>query len=133
VGTFNRERCEALARGVAAGADLKSAAIAAGYGAKAGTYYRHKKRKDFAPLVARLKLEMERGGSADLGPVITDLMEGAQRAMALDTGVGMMAAARMLAEAGRLKQKLPKTRRGRISSVDDMTDQEWAERYGPKS
>ena len=55
------------------------------------------------------------------------------RNTALPQGTGLASYARMLAEAGRLKQKLPKTRRGRISSVDDMTDQEWAERYGPKS
>lgn len=130
MGAFNRVGFEALAKGVAGGATIRAAGIAAGWGPNTRIYYKYSKRDDFAAAVERWKLELRRGGSSDLGPVISDLMEGAQRAIGLETGAGMTAACKMLVEAARLKQLL--------GSVDGAAarrrdDDEWAARYGPPS
>jgi hypothetical protein len=111
MGAFNRVRFEALAKGVAGGASIRAAGIAAGWGRNTRTYYRYAKRPDFPDAVERWKLELRRGGSSDLGPVISDLMEGAQKAIALGSGAGMAAACKMLTEAGRLKQLLANAER----------------------
>jgi hypothetical protein len=104
MGAFNRPRYEAMARGVAAGKTIFQAAVDAGYGPKGRLCYKHTRRDDGAPEVERWKLDLQRGGSGDLAPVVNDLMAGAQRSMGLNSAGGMMAAYRMLTEAARLKQ-----------------------------
>lgn len=122
MGAFNRPRFEAMARGVAQGKTVFQAALDAGYGKTSRLCYKHTQRDDWAHEVQRWKLELQRGGSNDLGPVITELMVGAEKAMALGTGVGMMAAARMLAEAGSLKRLM------RDKYKEDEF-KAWADRY----
>jgi hypothetical protein len=65
--------------------------------------------------------------------VIDMLMLGAEKAMALETAGGMNAAARMMTEAGRLKQKLPKTTRRPAVGGVGMSADEWLEKFGPKT
>jgi len=116
-------RFEALAKGVAGGASIRAAGIAAGWGRNTRTYYRYAERPDFPDAVERWKLELRRGGSSDLGPVISDLMEGAQKAIALGSGAGMAAACKMLTEAGRLKQLLANAER---EAAEDDGPPDWA-------
>ncbi|MGA2952671.1 MAG: hypothetical protein ABSD80_10600, partial [Caulobacteraceae bacterium] len=123
MGAFNRVRFEALAKGVAGGASIRAAGIAAGWGRNTRTYYRYAERPDFPDAVERWKLELRRGGSSDLGPVISDLMEGAQKAIALGSGAGMAAACKMLTEAGRLKQLLANAER---EAAEDDGPPDWA-------
>ena len=123
MGAFNRVRFEALAKGVGGGASIRAAGIAAGWGRNTRTYYRYAERPDFPDAVERWKLELRRGGSSDLGPVISDLMEGAQKAIALGSGAGMAAACKMLTEAGRLKQLLANAER---EAAEDDGPPDWA-------
>ena len=94
MGAFNHSRFEALAKGVAAGASVRAAGIAAGWGRNTRTYYRYAKRPDFAAEVERWKLELRRGGSSDLGPVITDLMGARSRPWRSALGPGWRRPAR---------------------------------------
>lgn len=75
---------------------------------------------EFQARVAEIAAEDARSGPG-LPPVIAALMDGAAAAMRKDSAAGYSAAARMLAEAGRLKQKLPKTQ------SSDLKD--WAKRW----
>lgn len=125
---LNRQH-EAMAQSVAAGLTIKEAFVAAGFAERSHHYDVVAKREDFQQRVAMLRQEREWGGSPDLAPAINMLMRGAEQAMALNNGAAMAAAARMVAEAARLKQKLPKTRR----TGDDLSVEEWIARYGPKS
>jgi hypothetical protein len=53
--------------------------------------------------------------------------------MGLDTAGGMNAAARMMSEAGRLKQKLPKTVRRSAVGAAETNIEAWLEKFGPKT
>jgi hypothetical protein len=126
---IDKEKFEAFARGVASGISKRAAASAVGYGPKSTACYKMAKKEAFQDEVRRLELEIRHGGSSDLAPIIGALMDGAYQALAKGEAAHMSAAARMLAEAGRLKQKLRPAPR----ASGGLTDDEWAAKYGPKS
>lgn len=99
---------EALAHGVANGLNFNQVARQAGYAKK--NLSRLKKywsdKPEFVARVAEINASAEADVSDDLRPVIRELMAAARKAVALESGVGMRAAATMYAEAARLKQAL---------------------------
>jgi hypothetical protein len=64
--------------------------------------------------------------------VIDDLMDYAARSAELKTGVGMMAAARLLAEAGRLKGLLELSATAVLPPRPIPTREEWMRLYAPR-
>lgn len=132
MGRVNKGRFEAMAQGVAAGQTTKAAAIAAGYTGTATSYYQVAKRDDFKARVKVLEQERPWGGSSDLAPAINLLMRGAEKALTLDSAAALNAAAKMIAEAARLKQLLPPPPvQGRTQRYE-ISREEWLATYGPK-
>jgi hypothetical protein len=123
-------RFTAYARNVAAGMPPKDAYVAAGYSATSSYYDVLFKQDRFQAEVERWRRKLRGGGSPDLGPVIDELMDGAQKALALNTGVGMQAACQMLTEAARLKQLLPRDEHARPHY--EMTREEWLATFAPR-
>jgi hypothetical protein len=117
--------CLALAEGLT----IKAASIKAGFSAKSNACYQLKKKDHIRARVAELRRYNPFTGS-DLRPVIGALMEGARDALeaakAKQTAAIYVAATRMLAEAARLKQKLP-------AAAETSAADEWLDRWGPKS
>ncbi|HEY5290555.1 MAG TPA: hypothetical protein VIJ59_11055 [Caulobacteraceae bacterium] len=135
MGKTDRARFEAFARGVADGGSIRAAATAAGYGVGSNACYRMARTAPFKAEVIRVASELRHASSNSLAPIIAALMEGAHKALAKNSNASLIIAARMLAEAGRLKQRLPPPRPGRHSRrrFDDLTLDEWLERYGADS
>ncbi|HEY1562294.1 MAG TPA: hypothetical protein VGF71_15615 [Caulobacteraceae bacterium] len=119
----DKARQERFARALAAGRTVAAAAEEAGYASSSWPNLLSR-RPDFRERVAAIAMVDPITGPA-LGPVIAALMSGADEAMKKGTAGAFNAAARMLAEAGRLKQKLPTTPSGDTLSA-------WAERWGPE-
>jgi hypothetical protein len=125
------KRFEAYAKGVAAGEPPKSASVAAGYSPNSSYYDVLFKEERFQAAVARWKVKLRGGASPDLAPIIDDLMAGAEKAIALNSGAGMHAACRMLAEAGRLKRLLPLDADAGVPHYE-MTREEWLATFAPQ-
>jgi uncharacterized membrane protein len=132
MGRVNKGRFEAMAQGVAAGQTTKAAAIAAGYTGTATSYYQVAKRADFKARVKVLEQERLWGGSSDLAPAINLLMRGAEKALTLNSPAALNAAARMIAEAARLKQLLPPPPVEARRRNYEMPREEWLATYAPK-
>jgi hypothetical protein len=118
------ERIERFARACARGLNVDEAAAEAGYESGSDWPRKLAKRADFTARVAALSFKVASAGS-DLEPVIAALLTGADRAMKQGSAGAFNAAARMLAEAGRLKLKLPKTARS-------DTLKQWARQFTPE-
>lgn len=123
------KRQESLAKGVAAGLTLRDAGLAAGYSGKSDYIYDVAKKEDYIKRVSVLRKDRAWGGSADLAPAIDMLMGAAEKILGNNdlTPAACDAAQRLIAEAARLKQKLPKRASG------DLSLEEWVTRFGPKS
>jgi hypothetical protein len=122
-------RFMAYAKNVAAGMPPKDAYAAAGYSGTSSYYDTLFKQEHFQAEVERWRRKLRGGGSPDLGPIIDELMDGAQKALALNSGVGMQAACQMLTEAARLKQQLP--REEHAPPRYEMTREEWLATFAP--
>jgi hypothetical protein len=109
MGKVDQRRVMRMAQGMAEGLTPKAAAVAAGYSPRTNSYRTIVEDENFKSQVEAARLRHRRGGSPDLGPVIDDLMEYAEKAAGLGTGAGMMAAAKLLAEAARLKSQMQYT------------------------
>ncbi len=126
------ERREKLAQALARGLGVEAANCEAGYAKQCGSSIERAARADVRARVAEIEAERLRE-AADLVPIIDKLVELADVASKLESGVGMMAACRMLSEAARLKGLLP--------SVEDLYEEplpprlskeEWIAAFAPK-
>ena len=128
MGVPNRPRIERMAQGVAAGLNLRAAAIAAGWSGKSTkSFYKVGRDPAFRERVASLIRQRCWRDPEDLGPVIVMMVDCAEAAKQLGTGTGMAAAHRLLAEAARLKRGLPPPSPGEASEAD------WRRAHGPRS
>jgi len=117
---------EALARGVASGLSVRASARRAGYSPRSEWSKHLAARPEFKARVETLRREIALA-SPNLAPVIVALLDAAELALR-DRKGDYGAVARMLAEAARLKQKLPPA-----PAPDEETEAEWAARWGPKT
>jgi hypothetical protein len=118
-----------MAQGVADGLCFKHAGVAAGYSRHSTScIYKVAREPAFRARVETLIRQRQWGGSSDLAPVIEMMVDCAQSARGLGNGVGMTAAHRLLAEAARLKQLLP-----RPLAPGELSEDEWLRTYGSKS
>ena len=99
-------RLEALAQALARQLGVQAANLEAGYSRQYEYSRQRAARADVRARVAEIEAEQLRE-AADLVPIIDKLVELADVASKLESGVGMMAACRMLSEAARLKGLLP--------------------------
>jgi hypothetical protein len=128
---LNKIRVEAMAQGVADGQTIKAAAFAAGYSRKTNYFYQIARRPWFKARVEVLEQERRWGGSRDLAPIISLLMQGALKAMEVGTLEGINTAARMIAEAGKLKQLLPAPETPEFLDYT-MNREDWMAKFAPK-
>ena len=85
-----------------------------------------------AARIARLKAERARH-LADVGPVITLLMDQAEAAGLLGSAAGFTAARGLLIEAARLKAAAPPPPTSAGPPLErEMTEEEWLAEFGPK-
>jgi hypothetical protein len=128
-------RFEETARGVARGMSVREAATRAGYGARSKWIYKISKRGEFDARVEVLKREGPLMAS-DVEPVLVALMDGADAAMKDATGRGWSAAARMLAEAARIKEAMDVVDSRLEKDFEDLKREreelEWLRKWGPE-
>lgn len=121
------DKVEPFAKALARGLTTREAAAEAGYSPTCGFPSKKVKEEAFRAHVAELARESPFIGP-DLRPVIALLMDGAREALATakkkESAAGYTAATRMLAEAARLKQRLPNT-------TADSEEMEWLRRWCP--
>jgi hypothetical protein len=127
-----------LAQAVASGEPFRSAATGAGYSAQSLFCRSVARRPEFGERLDALR----RGGgeSTDLGPVIDRLTGAADTALAGENpdAARLNVAARLLTAAARLQRlapgATPERPRGRLEEPDDeLSQHEWAAKYGPAS
>jgi hypothetical protein len=119
---------EALARGVARGKSVHEAAVDAGFGPRSKWIYSLSNRPEFQARVEALEREIPLAGP-NMAPVLMALMAGANAALEERSGPGWTAAARMLAEAARIKKSVPDVDLERDRRREEH---EWLLRYGPR-
>lgn len=131
MGRFDPERVDRFARLLASGISIRAAATAAGYKLKSNACYRMAKLPHFKERLAKYQLEFKHAGSRDLRPIVVILMEGGEKAFRDGTAASLASAARLLAEAARLKARLPAWEKAGGEKGD--SEAEWAARFGPSS
>jgi hypothetical protein len=106
---FTNEKREMFAQAVARGMTPVQAGVIAGYSKWRRCSYRAWANADMKARVAELIYRRARGGSNDLAHVIDELIRLVAAAEALNTAPALREARAMLAEAGKLKGRLPET------------------------
>lgn len=125
----DRDRRSRLARALAEGLDNQAAAEASGYGRQSVSRLRHDAK--FQVEVETLRDELVWGGSADLAPVINEMLRLARKAGEGTTAASLNVARQYLADIGRLKQAMAASGAAKTYAFDyEMTDDEWAAKYG---
>lgn len=126
------KRREAFAQGLARKLKPEEAHVAAGY----------KPSRNAAKLAAvkEIKARVEEiakriawGETRDVTPMIEDLKDAFDKAVALGSGAGMVAARGLAAEAAKLKQLLPRepeAEDSRARRMQSLTEAEWIKLYG---
>ncbi len=129
MGVLDRRRVERMAQGVADGLCLKHAGVAAGY-SRHSTSCIYKVGRDpaFRERVEALVRQRQWSDPGDLGPLIALMVGFAEAARGLGNGAGMAAAHRLLAEAARLKRRLPPP-----PAPGELSEADWRRAYGPGS
>ena len=103
----------------------------AGYSVRSGRSKKLSERADVIARAAEVAHHRARGGSRDLSFIINRLIEFAEKAAALNTAPGYMAARAALVDAARFKGLLPAD-----ADADDeptpreLTVEEWEAQYG---
>lgn len=129
-------RLEAMAQGLALGLTAAGASEAAGFNGHGKDARRRADVPAMQARVAEIKLRREAGGTADLAPVIDRLVAASDKAVALGTAAGMVAARGFLVDAARLKGLLPGAPKPSqyskfVPSEPPMDDDAWVARFAP--
>ena len=130
------ERLEAMAQALASGHVPTDASCAAGYSYHGKDALSRAENPAMKTRVAEIKLRREAGGTADLAPVIDRLVAASDKAVALGTAAGMVAARGFLVDAARLKGLLPGAPKPSqyskfVPSEPPMDDDAWVARFAP--
>jgi hypothetical protein len=128
----DKERRALLAKALAEGMHNEAAAEASGYGRQSVSRLRN--NPAFQAEVDKVRDDLAWGGSADLAPVINEMLRLARKAGEGTSAASLNVARQVLADIGRLKQAMAASGAARAYGDDDgMTNEDWLEIHGPAS